>query len=631
MAKPIASISGTMLAPGVSKNNRLYTSDLIEKAAHRMRERIADPHGLPIVMRTFHDAGDNSQLIVGRLTGVRVGDDNALKYTAELHDTGPARDIAALVTAKTPALRSVSIHGYWVGPTRKVDHEGRLVETADDLEIDAVDFTANPGVAAALLDPITAGATETATGRTPISESVEATVTAISEDVGAPTATVPGSVHYVEEYNAAQKRDMAAKGQAMKNASGEPSYPIKSKADLRKAIRAVGRGGADHDKVRAHIIARAKALGLSAMIPDNWNTDGSMTETGMPARLGEIREYYPDGPTGAAGFCIDVYAGPLSLTLRATSLDPAGLRAVAVAATDAACGALDALDPDADADIDTAQGGETTAVSPDDDMEYAPMPETRLSEADTADDGAADTAGDAMDAADAPPGGPTADTTASHDHTHDASDANLTHVHGHNHAHENASGSYQHGHSHTHFHLPGGDESHQHVHTHGHETPAGHNAENHEEESAVSETETPAVETATPARNLTDADVTAIGEAFANAVKELREHDDPEPAPETPDGPEPEGDTEEQPQEPAESITKADLASLKESLTDAIRAEVLAKYGVPSRTGFRHIGENDAKMTRDELWDRRADFALGDYAKTPTPIAGTGSAPAPTA
>jgi hypothetical protein len=54
------------------------------------------------------------------------------------------------------------------------------------------------------------------------------------------------------------------------------SYPIKTKADLRKAIRAVGRGGAEHDKIRKHIITRAKALGLEAMVPKNWNADGSL-------------------------------------------------------------------------------------------------------------------------------------------------------------------------------------------------------------------------------------------------------------------------------------------------------------------------------------------------------------------
>ncbi|MEV8480330.1 hypothetical protein, partial [Streptomyces sp. NPDC051173] len=114
MTTRIATVSGTMLTPGVSRNRRLYSRDLIAKAAARMSERIADPSGLPIVMRTHHDAGDDSRLIVGRLTSVKVGEDGSASYSADLYDTVPGRDIAALVTGTEPALRSVSIHGYWL-------------------------------------------------------------------------------------------------------------------------------------------------------------------------------------------------------------------------------------------------------------------------------------------------------------------------------------------------------------------------------------------------------------------------------------------------------------------------------------------------------------------------------------
>ncbi|MEV8480366.1 hypothetical protein, partial [Streptomyces sp. NPDC051173] len=114
MTRRIATVSGTMLTPGVSRNGRLYTEQLIAKATRRMQERIADPDGLPIVMRTHHDAGDDSRLIVGRLTSVTIEKDGSAQYRADLYDTVPGRDIAALVTGTEPALRSVSIHGYWL-------------------------------------------------------------------------------------------------------------------------------------------------------------------------------------------------------------------------------------------------------------------------------------------------------------------------------------------------------------------------------------------------------------------------------------------------------------------------------------------------------------------------------------
>lgn len=78
------------------------------------------------------------------------------------------------------------------------------------------------------------------------------------------------------KYNENQLRQMLAKGQAIKNAKGEPSFPIADREDLRRAIAAVGRAGKEHNAIRAYIIRRAKAMGLTSMIPDNWNSDGSL-------------------------------------------------------------------------------------------------------------------------------------------------------------------------------------------------------------------------------------------------------------------------------------------------------------------------------------------------------------------
>lgn len=78
------------------------------------------------------------------------------------------------------------------------------------------------------------------------------------------------------KYTAEQLRQMLADGKAFKNPDGEPSYPIGDTEDLGNAIRAVGRGKGDHDAVRAYIVRRAKALGASDQIPENWNSDGSL-------------------------------------------------------------------------------------------------------------------------------------------------------------------------------------------------------------------------------------------------------------------------------------------------------------------------------------------------------------------
>lgn len=80
------------------------------------------------------------------------------------------------------------------------------------------------------------------------------------------------------KYNAAELKHMAATGAAMDN----ESYPIGDAEDLHRAIRAVGRGGSSHDAIRRHIATRAKSLGLTSELPDNWNTDGSLKKAAEP-------------------------------------------------------------------------------------------------------------------------------------------------------------------------------------------------------------------------------------------------------------------------------------------------------------------------------------------------------------
>lgn len=56
-------------------------------------------------------------------------------------------------------------------------------------------------------------------------------------------------------------------------------FPIRNRDDLQKAIRAVGRakGGEEgRRKVRRFIVKRARELGASNLIPDNWSADGSI-------------------------------------------------------------------------------------------------------------------------------------------------------------------------------------------------------------------------------------------------------------------------------------------------------------------------------------------------------------------
>lgn len=61
------------------------------------------------------------------------------------------------------------------------------------------------------------------------------------------------------------RRRLAESGQAMPDGS----YPIVTAEDLRNAIQAVGRAK-DYDAARRHIIRRARALGMTDMLPEEW-------------------------------------------------------------------------------------------------------------------------------------------------------------------------------------------------------------------------------------------------------------------------------------------------------------------------------------------------------------------------
>lgn len=100
-----------------------------------------------------------------------------------------------------------------------------------------------------------------------------------SPDGKYPAKPMPGKnkgkkQYWNRDYSADERKSMAKKGHAMPDGS----YPIADAEDLDNAIHAVGRGNADHDAIRRHIIKRAAALGLSSRIPDNWNNDGSLKE-----------------------------------------------------------------------------------------------------------------------------------------------------------------------------------------------------------------------------------------------------------------------------------------------------------------------------------------------------------------
>jgi cell division septum initiation protein DivIVA len=88
-----------------------------------------------------------------------------------------------------------------------------------------------------------------------------------------------------KSFTAAQRRAYAKSGVAMPNGD----FPIPDRDHLRSAVGRLGNYTGDKAKAKAHLIARAKALGATNLLPDDW-AGGSDTAKGASG-----------GPSGVAG------------------------------------------------------------------------------------------------------------------------------------------------------------------------------------------------------------------------------------------------------------------------------------------------------------------------------------------
>lgn len=376
-------LRGTMLTPGVSKNNRLYTPENIRKAHARLTERLAA--GQPVTMLTHHAVGDDSTKIVAQVTAVKLNGDD-LDYEAVLADTPDAATIGALVSPDKPFLRNVSIRGAWASPVVVKIVDGRQVETADDLDIEGLDFTKNPGVTGATVAVADDTATETA-GRALITESVEARAV-FTEDAETPTNVVINVHSDNPEQLAEAFRRAAGAGSGVREADKKPygavqyadpgyqsdkvkRYPIDTKAHAKAAWSYINQQdnakaytAAQLKRIKGRIRAALKKFGVTVTAESLAGIASTAPEVHMltetDTTLSECYACVQDG-TGTAGFSISAYNGPLTVTVSAyNGVEPADLGSVAMAAMAAACDAIHALDPDDDGDIDTGASSDET-------------------------------------------------------------------------------------------------------------------------------------------------------------------------------------------------------------------------------------------------------------------------------
>lgn len=90
------------------------------------------------------------------------------------------------------------------------------------------------------------------------------------------------------KYSAQELQHMMRLGHALPNTTGQASYPIGDRADVARAVKAVGRGSRSPERIRLHIMKNARRLGATDLIPDTWAADGSLKRS-RPSSPTELR------------------------------------------------------------------------------------------------------------------------------------------------------------------------------------------------------------------------------------------------------------------------------------------------------------------------------------------------------
>ncbi len=190
----------------------------------------------------------HTPIAAGKLTDIAF-DDNAKRITV----VAKIVDDAEWAKVQEGVYTGFSQGGRYV--KRWADADSGLTRyTADPHEISLVDL---PCVPDATFDVVKDGMVEKRSfaSRAEANDSADADVDAGDEDLDSDK----------RELSAAQREKDAEEGVAMPDGS----YPIRSAKDVANAVRDCCRSGEKAD-VKAHIIARAKAIGADSALPDDW-------------------------------------------------------------------------------------------------------------------------------------------------------------------------------------------------------------------------------------------------------------------------------------------------------------------------------------------------------------------------
>ena len=178
----------------------------------------------------------------------------------------------AVLKFRSGVLIGFSQGGDYVKKWEDPDFPGCIRYTADPMEWSAVDA---PCLPSALVDSMK-GKTVTLAKADGVTEEIPLEIPSPSD---LRLAKVENAVVLLaelakREFSTHEREHAASTGVALPDGS----FPIENEGDLRNAIHAYGRAK-DKEKAKAHIEARAKALGLTHLLPDGWEAGKAASVT----------------------------------------------------------------------------------------------------------------------------------------------------------------------------------------------------------------------------------------------------------------------------------------------------------------------------------------------------------------
>lgn len=216
---------------------------------------------LPLLWQKASGDGHAGATVVGRIERITRGDDGALAWSGFMNGTLEADEVTGLVADRS--LRGVSVD---------VDNATMELQSrsgaalSEDVDIDPNDIV------------------ETLT-KARISA---ATICAIPAFAEAYIALGSGEFRDVSQK---ERDDLESEGKALPDGS----FPIANVEDLKNAIQSIGRAK-DPEKARAHIKKRAKALGETDLIPDEWSAETFSGDAVAAKSVQEIVQSLPVDP-----------------------------------------------------------------------------------------------------------------------------------------------------------------------------------------------------------------------------------------------------------------------------------------------------------------------------------------------